>query len=93
MSRAASTRPDHVPPPACARSRFQPVRAAVLVVRSAAGSRPLDEVQLDLDAHGARSLACVLVRIWQRLRALAAVIWHNDTINASIKRSLTAYDH
>ena len=29
----------------------------------------------------------------QRLLALTAVIWHNDTIGAPIKRSLIAYDH
>jgi hypothetical protein len=49
--------------------------------------------QLDLEAHGGRTLAGVLVRVWQRLLALTAVIWHNDTIDAPIKRSLTAYDH
>ena len=49
--------------------------------------------QLDLEAHGGRTIAGVLVRIWQRLLALTAVIWHNDTINAPTKRSLTAYDH
>jgi hypothetical protein len=49
--------------------------------------------QLDLEAHGARTIAGVLTRIWQRLLALTAVIWHNDTIGAPVKRSLTAYDH
>lgn len=49
--------------------------------------------QLDLEAHGGRTLAGVLVRVWQRLLALTAVIWHNDTIGAPTKRSLTAYDH
>ena len=49
--------------------------------------------QLDLEAHGGRTLAGVLVRVWQRLLALTAAIWHNDTIDAPIKRSLTAYDH
>ena len=29
----------------------------------------------------------------QRILALTAAIWHNDTIGAPIRRSLTAYDH
>ena len=49
--------------------------------------------QLDLEAHGGRTIAGVLVRVWQRLLALTAAIWHNDHIDAPIKRSLTAYDH
>jgi hypothetical protein len=49
--------------------------------------------QLDLEAHGGRTIAGVLVRVWQRLLALTATIWHNDRIGATIKRSLTAYDH
>jgi hypothetical protein len=49
--------------------------------------------QLDLEAHGGRTIAGVLVRVWQRLLALTAVIWHNDTIGAPTKRSLIAYDH
>jgi hypothetical protein len=35
----------------------------------------------------------VIVRVWQRVLALTAAIWHNDRIGATIKRSLTAYDH
>jgi hypothetical protein len=49
--------------------------------------------QLDLEAHGARTLAGVLARVWQRLLALTAVIWHNDHTGQPIKRSLIAYDH
>lgn len=49
--------------------------------------------QLDLEAHGGHTPAGVIVRIWQRVLALTAVIWHNDNISAPIKRSLTAYDH
>jgi Transposase DDE domain len=49
--------------------------------------------QLDLEHHGGRTLTGVLVRVWQRLLALTAVIWHNHTINTPIKRSLIAYDH
>jgi hypothetical protein len=49
--------------------------------------------QLDLEHHGGRTVAGVLVRVWQRVLALTAAIWHNDKIGAAVKRSLTAYDH
>ena len=49
--------------------------------------------QLNLETHGGRTTAGVLVRIWQRLLALTAAIWHNDHTGAPIKRSLTDYDH
>jgi Transposase DDE domain len=49
--------------------------------------------QLNLEGHGARTPAGVIVRVAQRLLALAAVIWHNWKINAPVKRSLIAYDH
>jgi hypothetical protein len=49
--------------------------------------------QLDLEAHGGRTLAGVFTRVAQRLLALTAVIWHNWTIGAPSKRSLIAYDH
>lgn len=49
--------------------------------------------QLDLEAHGARTLPGVFARVAQRLLALAAVIWHNWTIGAPVKRSMIAYDH
>jgi hypothetical protein len=49
--------------------------------------------QLNLEAHGARTITGVLTRVWQRLLALTAVIWHNDRTGAPIKRSLIAYDH
>jgi Transposase DDE domain len=49
--------------------------------------------QLDLEQHGARTVAGVVTRIWQRILALTAAIWHNDKIGAPIKRSLIAYDH
>ena len=48
--------------------------------------------QLDLERHGGRTPAGVFTRIAQRLLAMAACIWHNWTIGASL-RSLTAYDH
>jgi len=49
--------------------------------------------QLDLEAHGGRTPAGVLIRVLQRILALTAVIWHNDRTGQSIKRSLLAYDH
>lgn len=49
--------------------------------------------QLDLESHGGRTVAGVSVRVAQRILALTAAIWHNDKISATVKRSLTAYDH
>ena len=49
--------------------------------------------QLDLEQHGGKTPTGVLTRIWQRVLALTAAIWHNHTIGAPIKRSLIAYDH
>ena len=49
--------------------------------------------QLDLERHGGRTKTGVITRVWQRLLALTATIWHNDTIRTPTKRSLTAYDH
>ena len=49
--------------------------------------------QLDLEAHGGRTVAGVCTRIAQRILAMTAAIWHNDTLGQSIRRSLTAYDH
>ena len=49
--------------------------------------------QLDLERHGGRTPAGVMVRVLQRILALTAAIWHNDKTGAPIHRSLTAYDH
>lgn len=49
--------------------------------------------QLDLEHHGGRTIAGVCARVAQRILALTAAIWHNDHLGATIKRSLTAYDH
>jgi hypothetical protein len=48
---------------------------------------------LDLERHGGRTPAGVIVRILQRVLALTAAIWHNDHTGAPVKRSLIAYDH
>lgn len=50
--------------------------------------------QLDLERHGGRTPAGVCVRVLQRLLALTAAIWHNETTNKpGPARSLIAYDH
>lgn len=49
--------------------------------------------QLDLEAHGGRTVAGVFTRIAQQLLAMAAGIWHNWTTGVARKRSLIAYDH
>jgi hypothetical protein len=52
------------------------------------------KAQLDLERHGGRKPAGVCARILQRLLALTAAIWHNETSNtAGPARSLLAYDH
>ncbi len=52
------------------------------------------KAQLDLERHGGRKPQGVAARILQRLLALTAAIWHNETTNrAGPARSLTAYDH
>jgi hypothetical protein len=49
--------------------------------------------QLDLEAHGGRTITGVCARVAQRILALTAAIWHNDNLGLSTRRSLTAYDH
>ena len=49
--------------------------------------------QLNLEQHGGRTIAGVLIRVWQRLLALTAAVWHNDHTHQPVKRSLIAYDH
>ncbi|MDW3218945.1 MAG: IS982 family transposase [Acidimicrobiales bacterium] len=52
------------------------------------------KAQLDLERHGGRTRSGVAARILQRILALTAAIWHNETTNrAGPARSLTAYDH
>ena len=48
---------------------------------------------LDLERHGGRKPAGVCARILQRILALTAAIWHNETTNRTgPARSLLAYD-
>jgi hypothetical protein len=49
--------------------------------------------QLDLERHGGRTEAGVVIRVLSRILALTAAIWHNDKTGQPIKRSLTRYDH
>jgi hypothetical protein len=52
------------------------------------------KAQLDLERHGARTKPGVCARILQRLLALTAAIWHNETVDRpGPARSLLAYDH
>ena len=47
--------------------------------------------QLDLEAHGGHTITGVAVRVYQRLLALAAAIWHNHHTGQPVTRSLLAY--
>ena len=49
--------------------------------------------QLDLERHGGKTPAGVLVRVLQRILALTTAIWHNDRTGQPVPRSLLAYDH
>ena len=50
--------------------------------------------QLDLERHGGRTKPGVCARVLQRLLALTAAIWHNETSHQpGPARSLIAYDH
>ena len=49
--------------------------------------------QLGLEQHRGRTLGGVVVRVAQRLLALAAVVWFNWQLGVAPKRSLLAFDH
>ena len=52
------------------------------------------KAQLDLERHGGRTQPGVCARVLQRICALTAAIWHNETSqHPGPARSLTAYDH
>jgi len=52
------------------------------------------KAQLDLERHGGRKPPGVCARVLQRLLALTAAIWHNETTDQpGPARSLIAYDH
>ena len=52
------------------------------------------KAQLDLERHGGHKPAGVCARVLQRILALTAAIWHNETSHRPCPaQSLTAYDH
>lgn len=52
------------------------------------------KAQLDLERHGGRTRPGVSARVLQRICALTAAIWHNETSqHPGPARSLIAYDH
>jgi hypothetical protein len=74
------------PPPAGARF-FKPLRQVIESVNDTFKG------QLDLERHGGHTPEGVTARILQRILALTAAIWHNDTTSQPVMRSLIAYDH
>ena len=74
-------------PPRPGQRFFRPLRQTIESIFDTAKG------QLDLEAHGGHTLTGVAVRVYQRLLALTAAIWHNDHTGQPIKRSLLAYDH
>jgi hypothetical protein len=77
----------HGEPPRAGQRFFRPLRQTIESIFDTAKG------QLDLEAHGGHTLAGVAVRVYQRLLALTAAIWHNDHTGQPIMRSLVAYDH
>jgi hypothetical protein len=51
------------------------------------------KAQLDLERHGGRTPAGVIIRVFTRILAITGAIWHNDKSGRQVKRSLIAYDH
>ena len=76
----------HGEPPRAGQRFFRPLRQTIESIFDTAKG------QLDLEAHGGHTLAGVAVRVYQRLLALTAAIWHNDHTGRPIMRSLVAYD-
>lgn len=66
---------------------FKPLRQIIESVNATL------KTQLDIEHHRGKTIAGVCTRIAQRVLALTAAIWHNDTLGLSVRRSLTAYDH
>ena len=66
---------------------FKPLRQTIESINQTFKS------QLDLERHGGRTPAGVIIRVLQRILALTTAIWHNDKTGQPIKRSLTNYDH
>jgi len=66
---------------------FKPLRQTIESINATL------KTHLDIEHHRGRTPAGVTVRILSAILALTAAIWHNETIEAPIARSLTAYDH
>jgi hypothetical protein len=73
-------------PPRASAHLFRPLRQIIESVNDTFKG------QLDLERHGGRTPAGVMTRILQRILALTAAIWHNDTTGQAVLRSLVAYD-
>lgn len=74
-------------PPRSGAHLFKPLRQTIESINQTLKG------QLDLERHGGRTIAGVIIRVITRILALTAVIWHNDKTGQPIARSLTAYDH
>ena len=74
-------------PDPAGRQYFKPLRQVIESVNDTLKG------QLDLERHGGRTVDGVTVRVLQRILALTAAIWHNDTTGQPVIRSLLAYDH
>jgi hypothetical protein len=74
-------------PEPAGRQYFKPLRQVIESVNDTLKG------QLDLERHGGRTVDGVTVRVLQRILALTAAIWHNDTTGQPAMRSLVAYDH
>ena len=74
-------------PPRAGAHLFRPLRQIIESVNDTFKG------QLDLERHGGHTPAGVMVRVLQRILALTAAIWHNDTTGQPVLRSLVAYDH
>ena len=74
-------------PPRAAARLFRPLRQVIKP------SNHTFKGQLDLEQRGGHTRSGVMVRVLQRILALTAAIWHNDTTGRPVLRSLTAYDH
>jgi hypothetical protein len=69
----------------------KPITQTALLARAALLA--LVELDINVERHGARTPAGVIVRIFINILALTTAIWHNDHTGQPIKRSLTLYDH
>jgi hypothetical protein len=74
-------------PPRAGARLFRPLRQIIESVNDTFKG------QLDLEQHGGHTTRGVIVRVLQRILALTAAIWHNDTTGQPTLRSLVAYDH